>query len=97
MLFSIGHSSLTQEEFLALAARLGVVVDVRSHPASRHSPHFNRAELERWLPRAGIAYEWLPALGGWRGRSGRPPEGDAALPAGKGVLNRPGFNGDSIA
>jgi uncharacterized protein (DUF488 family) len=84
--FSIGHSSLTQEEFLLLTARLDLIVDVRSHPASRHSPHFDREELERWLPQAGIAYEWLPALGGWRPHPDRTPDGDIATAAPEGAL-----------
>ena len=35
------------------------VADVRSHPASRFNPQFNRAKLEGSLAGAGIAYAFL--------------------------------------
>ena len=35
---------------------------------SRRLPHFNRETLENALPEAGIAYLWMPALGGRRKR-----------------------------
>lgn len=43
-----------------------LVVDVRSVPGSRRFPQFRRAELEVWLPAAGIRYRWEPGLGGLR-------------------------------
>lgn len=66
MLFSVGHSTLAVDEFLALIAELDLVVDVRSYPGSRRVPHFAREAMEHWLPAAGIEYRWLPALGGRR-------------------------------
>lgn len=68
MVFTIGHSTRTIEEFLALLRRHGVatLVDVRRFPASRRYPHFNREALEATLSDAGIAYRWLPELGGRR-------------------------------
>lgn len=67
-LLTIGHGTLPQNAFTALVAGAEVeeVVDVRSFPGSRHNPQFGRAELERWLPEAGLAYTWLPSLGGRR-------------------------------
>jgi uncharacterized protein (DUF488 family) len=47
-------------------AEVAVLVDVRTAPGSRRYPHVARAELERWLPEAGIAYRWWPTLGGFR-------------------------------
>ena len=66
MLFSVGHSTLSSDEFLALVAELDLVIDVRSYPGSRRVPHFAREAMEQWLPAAGIQYRWVPALGGRR-------------------------------
>jgi uncharacterized protein (DUF488 family) len=67
-LFTIGHSTRSLEEFLALLAREGVthLVDVRSYPSSRRYPHFNGAELEKSLGAVGIKYSHAPDLGGRR-------------------------------
>lgn len=45
------------------------LVDIRHFTRSRANPQFNAASLRRKLPRAGIAYVTLPALGGRRGRA----------------------------
>lgn len=68
MLWTIGHGTHPQQQFVALlrGAGIEVVLDVRTAPGSHHSPQFHRAELEQWLPAAGIAYRWEPALGGFR-------------------------------
>ena len=68
--FTIGHSTRTLEELIeALRAhRIGVLVDIRSFPMSRRLPHFNRENLERELPAAGIEYVWMKDLGGRRKR-----------------------------
>src|SRR5262245_8671141 len=50
------------------------LVDVRAFPGSRRHPHFARSSLAITLPAAGIAYLWLPALGGRR----RPGQGLSA-------------------
>jgi uncharacterized protein (DUF488 family) len=65
---TFGHGTLPAERFVELVAAAGIgrIVDVRSFPGSRHNPQFGRPEMERWLPEAGIAYEWMPALGGRR-------------------------------
>jgi len=67
-LFTIGHSTRTIDAFVALlrAWQVARVVDVRTAPGSRRYPQFNAAALEAELPRAGIAYERIPALGGFR-------------------------------
>ena len=71
-LYSIGHGARTFEGFVAVLAEAGVtqIADVRAYPGSRRHPHFGRAELERTLPAAGVAYAWLPALGGMRKANG---------------------------
>lgn len=66
-IFTIGHSSQTAEQFIALLQKHGVrlLADVRSAPASRFAPQFNRAALARSLQDAGIDYRWFgQALGG---------------------------------
>src|SRR5579871_6513066 len=69
--YTVGHSTRTLPDFLALLAAYGVagVADVRSFPASRRHPHFARPALGR----AGIRYDWLRELGGRRrARPGSP-------------------------
>ncbi|HEY3703820.1 MAG TPA: DUF488 domain-containing protein [Terracidiphilus sp.] len=67
-LFTIGHSTHSIEEFVALLKAHGVehLVDVRSIPRSRHCPQFNSDVLEASLESAGIGYTALKALGGRR-------------------------------
>jgi uncharacterized protein (DUF488 family) len=57
-LYSIGHSSQTQEEFLALLSLYGIncIVDVRSVPASKYSPQFNQENLKWFLKGQGVHY-----------------------------------------
>ncbi|MGH7764577.1 MAG: DUF488 family protein [Candidatus Dormibacteraceae bacterium] len=68
VVFTIGHSTRSLEEFVELLQHHGVdlLVDVRSLPASRRMPHFGKASLERSLPPRGIEYLHMPALGGLR-------------------------------
>ena len=42
------------------------VADVRRFPASRRHPHFAREPLDAFLATHGIAYHWMPELGGRR-------------------------------
>jgi uncharacterized protein (DUF488 family) len=65
---TVGHSSRSQEELLALLARFGVgrLVDVRTVPRSGRHPHFSKEALAGALSRVGIDYRHLPALGGLR-------------------------------
>ena len=65
--FTIGHSNHPLEKFLELlkAHEIAVLVDVRSIPSSRYTPHFNRAELEKALSAAGVRYVYAGGeLGG---------------------------------
>ena len=66
--YTLGHSTLDLEAFLALLGRHGIagIADVRRFPASRRHPHFAREALSASLADAGVAYDWLPALGGRR-------------------------------
>lgn len=67
-LVTFGHGTLGQDDIVALLHAAGVeeVVDIRTAPGSRRHPHVGRAELESWLPAAGIAYRWERRLGGFR-------------------------------
>ena len=66
--YTIGHSTRTLEDFVALLRAHGVqrLVDVRTVPRSRHNPQFNRETLPQALQVAGIAYAHMAALGGLR-------------------------------
>lgn len=67
-IFTVGHSTRSAEEFVALlqAHRIELLVDVRTVPRSRHNPQFNRDTLPDTLRRAGIEYLHLAELGGLR-------------------------------
>jgi uncharacterized protein (DUF488 family) len=67
-LFTIGHSTHPLDEFLALLARHEVeaLADLRRFPGSRKHPHFHRDSLVAVLPKSGVEYHWLEALGGRR-------------------------------
>jgi uncharacterized protein (DUF488 family) len=67
-LWTIGHSTRTLEEFLALLAlhEIQAITDVRRHPVSRRQPQFGREALEHALIAHGLAYLWIPELGGRR-------------------------------
>jgi uncharacterized protein (DUF488 family) len=66
--WTIGHSTRTLEEFVAILRVYAIeaVADVRRFPGSRRYPHFGREALEESLPAQGVAYAWIPQLGGRR-------------------------------
>ncbi len=67
-IYTIGHSTRTEEALLALLThyRIERLVDVRTVPKSRRVPHFNREHLQSLLPNHRIGYVHQPALGGLR-------------------------------
>lgn len=67
-LYTIGHSTRTLDDFIALLKREGVshLVDVRAFPTSARYPHFNQSSLAEALGAVGIRYTHFPALGGRR-------------------------------
>ena len=69
-IFTIGHSTRSVDELIALLSGngVGLVCDVRSYPRSRRHPQFNAEALPDDLAGAGIGYIHLKALGGRRGR-----------------------------
>ena len=68
IVYTLGHSTLDGDAFVQLleAHAIGAVADVRRFPGSRRHPQFVRETLAARLEDAGVAYEWLPALGGRR-------------------------------
>ena len=67
-LYTIGHSTRTLDEFLAILSehQIKTLVDVRTVPRSRRVPHFNIESLSEFLSRHHIQYLHMPALGGLR-------------------------------
>ena len=65
---TIGHSTRTIEDFLAMLAAHGVqrLVDVRTIPKSRRVPQFNSDALAASLRKQGIEYLHMKSLGGLR-------------------------------
>jgi len=65
---TVGHSTLTADAFIQLvqAAAIEHVVDIRTVPNSKRSPHFARDSMQVWLPRADLSYRWEQRLGGFR-------------------------------
>jgi uncharacterized protein (DUF488 family) len=68
IVWTIGHSTHPLDRFLALLAQhqIEAVVDIRRFPCSRKHPHFHRDNLAAALPKSGVEYQWLEALGGRR-------------------------------
>ncbi len=67
-IWTIGHSTRTLEEFLGLLTgyRIEASADVRRFPGSRRYPYFASDALAETLTAHGIAYQWIPKLGGRR-------------------------------
>lgn len=67
-IYTIGHSTRSLLEFVRLLKEHGVtrLADIRRFPGSRRHPHFAGEALAASLPRAGLEYVHLEALGGRR-------------------------------
>lgn len=68
VVFTVGHSTRALANFIDMLKAHAVtrLLDVRSIPRSRHNPQFNRDALPGELERAGIGYEHVAGLGGFR-------------------------------
>ncbi len=69
LIYTVGHSNRTLDEFLRILRKYGIVlvVDVRRWPTSRRVPWFRKENLEKVLAEQGIRYVWLgELLGGYR-------------------------------
>ncbi|HZI57613.1 MAG TPA: DUF488 domain-containing protein [Verrucomicrobiae bacterium] len=75
-IFTIGHSTRDLAGFSRVlqAHDIRLLMDIRAFPMSRRHPHFNRENLELWLPEIGCDYIWEKDLGGRRGRQMPPDE-----------------------
>jgi len=64
-IYTIGHSTRTLDELVALLGEHGIarLADIRRFPGSRRHPHFSRESLEHSLP---IEYIHFEDLGGRR-------------------------------
>ena len=76
-IWTIGHSTRSAEEFIALLRTSGIrgLADVRTIPQSRRHPHFAREALDARLSDEGIEYRHFPALGGLRKPRADSPNG----------------------
>ena len=76
LIYTIGHSTLDWDEFVARLKTHGVqyLADVRTYPGSRRYPHFNAEAMGRALPDEGIEYHHFPSLGGRRSSKLVTPE-----------------------
>jgi uncharacterized protein (DUF488 family) len=66
-IYTIGHGKRSFGEVREQLERHGVamIVDVRSHPTSRHAPDYRKQALEAAAAAAGFGYRWMgAALGG---------------------------------
>jgi len=61
MLYTIGHSNHSLERFIELVQQydIGTLIDVRSAPYSKYSPHFTKEMLEESLKKHGIRYVFM--------------------------------------
>jgi uncharacterized protein (DUF488 family) len=77
-IWTIGHSTRSADEFLALLRANGIdgLADVRTIPRSRRHPHFGRELLDARLKEERIEYRHFAALGGLR--KARPDSSNGA-------------------
>lgn len=61
MIYTIGHSNMTQESFALIlkSFKIEIVVDVRSSPYSKFVSHFNRENIKKKLIENGMRYIFL--------------------------------------
>jgi len=59
--FTAGFSNMSAERFLNNLRTYDIqtLVDVRSRPFARHTPHFNKDQIEALATRAGLRYVYL--------------------------------------
>ena len=68
IIYTIGHSTHSQDEFLAMLAsfEIKMLVDIRRFPGSNKYPWFNKEHIEAAVKKNGINYMHLEELGGRR-------------------------------
>lgn len=67
-IWTIGHSTLSLDAFVRrlIANGIGLLVDIRTIPRSRHNPQFNKETLPEALEKQQIDYHHIKGLGGLR-------------------------------
>jgi len=60
VIFTLGHSSRSWEQFIGILKeyKIEVVVDIRRFPSSRKFPWFNKEFMEKELEKYGMKYMW---------------------------------------
>lgn len=79
-ILTFGHGTASEEQLAGLIRAAGIerIIDVRSVPKSRRSPHVWEEALRIWVPeRTGADYARIAALGGFR--KARSDSANAAL------------------
>ncbi len=69
--YTIGHSTHTEKEFVLLLKKnkIEILVDVRSFPGSKYVPQFNKENMKMWLAKENIKYIHIEELGGRRNKN----------------------------
>jgi uncharacterized protein (DUF488 family) len=59
--YTIGHSNHLIEDFIQTLKNFQIqcIIDIRTIPSSNYMPQYNRENLQSWLEREGIEYEYL--------------------------------------
>ncbi|HEV2275343.1 MAG TPA: DUF488 domain-containing protein [Acidobacteriaceae bacterium] len=67
-MLTVGHSTLPIETFLGMLQKngVGLLIDIRTVPRSRHNPQFEQGALSHALAAGSIEYRWQSSLGGLR-------------------------------
>ena len=75
VIYTIGHSTRSAEQFVALlqAHHVDCLADIRTVPRSRHNPQFNEDALASTLATRAIRYVRIAGLGGFRRTSADSP------------------------
>lgn len=68
IIFTIGHSTRSIEEFVFILRKYGInqLIDIRTIPGSKHNPQFNKKVLANYLRARSINYRHMKKLGGLR-------------------------------
>jgi uncharacterized protein (DUF488 family) len=61
MIYTIGHSNITQESFIEILKqfKIKLVIDIRSSPYSKFVPHFNRENIKKAFKENSVKYIFL--------------------------------------
>ncbi|MCI0411680.1 DUF488 domain-containing protein [bacterium] len=68
MIYTIGHSTRSEREFLGMLHHhsISMLIDIRTIPRSRWNPQFDKTTLQNSVTEAGMEYLHIPELGGLR-------------------------------